>query len=85
MTARHQLDQIIAGDVFHDAATVLDHRARAIHKAHANQAIAAGPHLHAAWTRCVGGDHATQGRCTTATQKTAQIRHLEWQALALIG
>ncbi len=79
--SRHQLHQIIAGDVLHHPPAILDDAATAIDKADPDQAVARRPRLNAARTRDIGSDDTTDGRLTFRPEQRAVIHRLERQAL----
>ena len=84
-TARHQLDQIIACDVFHHPPAIFQHPPGPIDKARAQEKIAACPHLHPARATDIGRHHTANGWGAFGAQDGAVIHRLEWQALAFGG
>ena len=83
MTSRHQLDQIIAGDILHHPPTVLHHSARAIDKSHAQKTVAASARLHPPRPAGIGRHNPANRAATLSPQDRPEIRHLKGQPLPL--
>ena len=67
--SRHQLDQIIAGDVLHHPAAVLDHCTAAINEPHTKQVIAASANLYPPGSGNIGRNHPTDRRRTRGAEQ----------------
>ena len=82
--ARHQLAEIVAGDVLHHAAAGLEGLAAAGHRCHAEEMVARGARLDPARSGQIGSEHAAdRADAGRAAQQRAVIRRFEGELLAL--
>ena len=85
MTARHQLDQIIARYILHNAPAIADDIAGPVDKAYAQHEIATCASGDTRRPRVVHGRHRANRRRAFGTQNPAQVSWIIRKALVLFG